>query len=69
MAWDDVLFHVRGSGKDVTIDGQSYLEGILMANNQTVKVTGGSTVKGSIIANKVSLSGGAQILHPPATSP
>jgi cytoskeletal protein CcmA (bactofilin family) len=69
VAWDDVLFHVRGSGRDVTIDGQSYLEGILMANNQTVKVTGGSTVKGEIVANKVVLNGGAQVIHPPTTSP
>ena len=67
MAWDDVIFNVRGSGK-VTMDGGSTLYGVLMANNRTVSNAGQSTVYGEIVANNISLSGGAQVIHPPVTS-
>lgn len=68
VTWDSVLFNVRGSGSDVKLDGQSTLNGILMANNRTVQMAGGSKVIGEIIANKVKLSGGSSVVHPPVTS-
>jgi fibronectin-binding autotransporter adhesin len=68
VTWDSVLFNVRGSG-NVTLDGQSTLNGILMANNRTVQMAGGSKVIGEIIANKVKLSGGSSVVNPPVSSP
>ena len=69
IAWNNVLFNVKGSGSDVTLDGQSSLMGILMANARTVRNAGGSIVYGEVIANKIKLSGSAQIIHPPVSSP
>jgi hypothetical protein len=68
VTWDSVLFNVRGSGSDVKLDGQSTLNGILMANNRTVQMAGGSKVIGEIIANKVKLTGGSSVVNPPVTS-
>lgn len=69
VAWDDVLFNIRGTGKNATMDGGSTFRGVLMANNRTVSNAGQSTVYGEIVADNVSLSGGAQVIHPPVTSP
>jgi hypothetical protein len=69
LGWDDVLFNIKGTGSDVTLDGQSSVTGIIMANKRTVSNTGGSTVFGEVIANKIKLSGSSQIIHPPITSP
>ena len=69
VTWDNVLFNVRGTGTNVTLDGQSILRGVLMANNRTVSNGGGSLVYGEVVANKVTLSGSAQIQHPAITSP
>ena len=69
VTWDNVLFNVRGTGSPVTLDGQSILRGVLMANNRTVSNAGGSLVYGEVVANKVTLSGSAQIQHPAITSP
>ena len=69
VTWDNVLFNVRGTGSPVTLDGQSILRGVLMANNRTVSNGGGSLVYGEVVANKVTLSGSAQIQHPAITSP
>lgn len=69
VAWDDVLFNVVNSSSDVTLSGQSTLNGVLMANNRTVDLSGGSTVNGEVIANKLKLSGSSVIVHPPLSSP
>lgn len=69
VAWDDVLFNIRGSGTNVTMDGGSVLNGILMANNRTVALSGQATVRGEVVGDKVSLTGGAQVIRPPITSP
>jgi len=68
VTWDNVLFNVRGTGTNVTLDGQSTLRGVLMANNRTVANAGGSLVYGEVVANKIKLSGSAQIIHPPLSS-
>jgi hypothetical protein len=64
VTWDDVLFNVRNSGSDVTLDGQSVLRGVLMANQRTVSLSGASNVTGEVIANKIKLSGSSSITHP-----
>ena len=72
VAWDDVLFNVTGGGANstnVTMDGGSTLRGILMANNRTVALSGKSTVYGEVVGNQISLTGGAQVVRPPITSP
>ena len=69
VTWDDVLFNVRGKGSDVELDGNSSLQGVLAANNRTVRLSGNSVVRGEVVANKIILSGNAQIIHPPLTSP
>jgi hypothetical protein len=69
LAWDDVLFNVRGSGSRVELDAQSYLRGVLMANKRTVKMDGGATVEGEVISDRLTMKGGSQIIHPPLSSP
>ena len=69
LSWDDVLFNIKGNGSDVTLDGQSTLNGILMANQRTVSLTGGSLVAGEVIANKIKLSGSSRIVNPSVASP
>jgi len=69
LSWDDVLFNIKGNGSDITLDGQSTLNGILMANKRTVSLTGGSLVAGEVIANKIKLSGSSRIVNPSVASP
>jgi hypothetical protein len=68
ITWDDVLFNVHGPGSDVQMSGNAYLEGVLMATKRKVSVSNMALVKGEIIANKITLSGSAQVIHPPVTS-
>ena len=69
LTWNDVLFNIKGSGSEVTLDGQSTVNGIIMANKRTVNLSGGSTVSGQVIANKIKMSGSSRIIRPPITSP
>jgi Ice-binding-like len=69
LSWDDVLFNIKGNGSDITLDGQSTLNGILMANKRTVSLSGGSLVAGEVIANKIKLSGSSRVVNPSVTSP
>jgi hypothetical protein len=69
LSWDDVLFNIKGTGTDVTIDGQSTINGILMANRRTVSLSGASLVAGEVISNKIKLSGSSRIVNPSVASP
>jgi hypothetical protein len=70
LQWDDVLFNVRGSGPDIQISGQSIvMSGILMANNRKTTLSGSTQFFGEVVTNKFVISGGAQLIHPPVTSP
>lgn len=69
LSWDDVLFNVRGSGTNVTLNAQSTLRGVLMANNRTVTMDGGALVYGEVVSDKLTMKGGSQIQHPPLSSP
>ena len=69
VQWDNVLFNVRGQGTDVLVSNNARLEGILMANLRTVRLSGQSRVTGEVIARKIVMSNGSQITHPPVVSP
>ena len=57
----NVIFNVKGTGPDVAISGSTIFQGILLANNRNVKISGGSVPRGEIIGNKVTLSDGVQL--------
>lgn len=69
VQWDNVLFNVRGQGTDVLLSSNARLEGILMANMHTVRLSGQSRVIGEVIAKRIVMSNGSRITHPPVVSP
>lgn len=70
LTWDNVLFNVRGTGSTVSLTGGSQvIGGILLAANRTVSLDNGSQFKGEIIADRVVMSGGAQVVRPALVSP
>ena len=68
LQWNQVLFNVVGSGDKVWLGGSSIFNGILMANDRTVKLKGDATVSGEIIANRFNFRGSSQVLHPAIVS-
>jgi hypothetical protein len=68
LQWNQVLFNVVGTGERVALGGNSNFEGILMANNRTIKLRGNATVSGELIANHLKFRGSSRILHPPILS-
>jgi hypothetical protein len=65
MQPQNVLFNVRNTyGYDVTMSGGSTLEGIILAANRNVKLTGDAQVTGEVIARAVSLSGQSKVINP-----
>jgi len=69
VQWDQVLFNVVGTGQRVSLGGSSVFNGILMANDRTIKMKGDATVFGELIANRFKLRGSTRVLHPPTISP
>jgi len=69
VQWDQVLFNVVGTGQRVSLGGSSVFNGILMANDRTIKMKGDATVFGELIANRFKLRGSTRVLHPPFISP
>ena len=69
VQWDNVLFNVIGHGADPVLSGSAHFEGILMANQRTVRLSGQSSVVGEVIADRIRMSKGSQITHPPVISP
>jgi hypothetical protein len=69
LQWDQVLFNVVGTGQRVSLGGSSVFNGILMANDRTIKMKGDATVSGELIANRFKLRGSTRVLHPPVISP
>jgi cytoskeletal protein CcmA (bactofilin family) len=68
LQWNQVLFNVVGTGRKVSLGGDSVFAGILMANNRTIELKGNATVSGEIIANRLKLRGSTRVLHPPIVS-
>ena len=64
------VLKVRGSkGGYVTLDKQSGLMGILMANQRSVDIKDNASVRGEVIANSINLSANARITSPSVVSP
>jgi hypothetical protein len=63
------LFNVVGTGQRVSLGGNSVFNGILMANDRTVRLRKDATVSGEIIANRLKIRGSSRVLHPPVISP
>jgi len=61
----NVLFNVKTTATTaVTISGASVLNGIILATNRTVNLSGASKVVGEVIGQTVSLSGSSQVRNP-----
>src|SRR5437763_9154619 len=68
LQWNQVLFNVVGTGQRVSLGGNSIFNGILMANDRTIKSKGDAAVSGEVIANRLKLRGSSRVLHPPILS-
>ena len=68
LQWNQVLFNVVGTGHRISLGGSSIFNGILMANDRTIKLKGDATVSGELIANRLKLRGSSRVLHPPIVS-
>ena len=54
---------------DVTVIGTAVPQGILMANSDTVRLSGQSRTVGAIVANRIVMIDGSNVTHPPVQSP
>jgi hypothetical protein len=54
---------------DVTVGDSAVPQGILMANSSTVRLNGQSETIGAIVANRIAMSDGSSVTHPPVQSP
>src|SRR5437762_13117558 len=68
VQWEQVLFNVVGAGQRVSLGGSSVFNGILMANDRTIKMKGNATVSGELIANRLKIRGSSRVIHPPILS-
>src|SRR5438046_6573207 len=64
LQWNQVLFNVVGTGQRVSLGGSSIFNGILMANDLTVRLRNDAMVSGELIANRFQISGSSRALHP-----
>ena len=69
VQWDQVLFNVVGTGRKVSLGGDSIFNGILMATDRTVRLRKDAIVSGEIIANRLKIRGSSRVRHPPILSP
>lgn len=69
VTWNNVLFNITGTGADVTVSGSAVLQGIVMANARTVKLSGHAEAIGAVIANRVIMSDASRVVHLPVASP
>ena len=68
LTWDSILFNIVGSGGDVQISGQAFMQGIILATQRRVVVNGSRGVFGEVIANRVRLTGSGRIVNPSVQS-
>jgi hypothetical protein len=54
---------------DVTVSGSAAPQGILMTNSSTVRLSGQSETIGAIVGNRIAMSDGSSVTHPPVQSP
>ncbi len=67
--WNDVLFNVRGKVGDVRLSGNARLQGILLANRRSVRLSDQAVIRGEVIADSILIQDAGQIDHPPIVSP
>ncbi len=67
LQWNHVFFNVIGRGPVVSLRGHSILEGILTAQNRTVRLRGDVEVIGEVFAKKLRVEGNAKIIQPPVS--
>jgi choice-of-anchor A domain-containing protein len=65
----DVLFNIIGTGQPVTIGQRSSVAGSIVSIQRMVGLASKSEVVGEVIAKKIHISGGSQIIHLPVASP
>jgi Flp pilus assembly protein TadG len=58
----NVVYNVLGTG-NASVGGTSQLKGILLANRRDVTLSSQSITTGEVVGNKVTISGGAQLIH------
>lgn len=56
----NVLFNVVGTGSQVSLTGNSYMYGVLLAKKRQVAISG-SWIKGRLIAEQLALTSGGQV--------
>jgi hypothetical protein len=66
---ENVLFNIVGSGADVSLTSAAQFNGFILATGRTVNLSGVSALNGTVIANKVNISGGSKVTQPTYTSP
>jgi hypothetical protein len=66
---NNVVFNIKGVGPDLSFTSASQFNGIIPAANRTVNVSGLSKVTGSIIADKINVSGGSRVVKPTYNGP
>jgi cytoskeletal protein CcmA (bactofilin family) len=69
LAWNNILFNVRGKGDEVLLSRNSSFQGVIMANKRTIRVRDNATASGEMIADSVQFEGSGQLIHPPVVSP
>lgn len=74
VQWNNVLFNICGKDSAVTVSGNSSLSGMLMAIRRTVQLSGGASLTGEVIGNrvmfaKVGFRANASVTHPAIVSP
>ncbi len=65
---EHVLFNVVGSGLDISLTSAAQFSGFLLAPQRNVNLSAGAVANGTIIAGKVSLSGGSKVIKPSYSS-
>ena len=63
----NVLFNVRGGGT-ASLSDKSELNGIILATNRTIEVSGSSSVLGELIGKTVSVTDKGKVKRPPVVS-
>jgi hypothetical protein len=69
LEWDDVIFQINGKGSTVRLSKRAVLDGILVADHRTVRLSGHSIVYGQVMAKRIKIRDAAKIIEPPIVSP
>ena len=59
----NVLFNIRGTGQQVSLNQGTSLSGILLATKRTVDLSGGKVI-GAVVGNQVNITSGGSVVSP-----